>query len=116
MQLSAAAPKKKRKKADTTKLRDQLRRLNVIYLGGNISDDDYNAQATILRDAIIKAEQEEKQLAQVIDFTALRQLLDSNFELSYKSMDREEKQRFWHSIIAEIQLDDNQVKEIIFKS
>lgn len=116
LQLSASAPKKKRKKTDTTKLRDQLRRLNVIYLAGNISDDDYNAQANILRDAIIKAEQEEKQLAQVIDFTALRQLLDSNFELSYKAMSREEKQRFWHSIIAEIQLDDNQVKEIIFKS
>lgn len=116
MQLSSAAPKKKRKKTDTTKLKDQLRRLNVIYLGGNISDDDYNAQAAAIRSAITKAEQEEKQLAQVIDFTALRQLLNTNFESSYKAMSREEKQRFWHTIIDEIIFDDNEVKEIIFKA
>lgn len=116
MQLSSAAPKKKRKKTDTTKLKDQLRRLNVIYLAGNISDNDYNAQAAAIRDAIANAEQEEKQLAQVIDFTALRQLLNTNFEASYKAMSREEKQRFWHTIIEEIRFDDNEVKEIIFRA
>ena len=114
--ISAQEPKKRRKKVDTGKLREQLRRLNNIYIAGNIPDDEYNEQAGALRAAIAAAEKEERTEEKPINLDAMRTLLSSGFEEHYKTFTREEKQRFWRSIIEEIRLDDNQVSEIIFKA
>lgn len=106
--------KKKRKKIDTNKLRDQLRRLNNIYIAGNIADDEYNAQAAQLRAAIAEAEKTNNDDVQPINLEAIRQVLSSDFVTQYRTLSQSEKQRFWRAIIKEIHFDDNQISEIIF--
>lgn len=114
--VSAKAPKKPRKKIDTGKLREQLRRLNNIYISGNMTDGEYNDQAEAMRAAIAAAEQEERTAEKPIDLESMRTLLGAGFQQHYQTFTREERQRFWRSIIQEIRLDDNQVSEIIFKA
>lgn len=114
--IKAQEKKKPRKKTDVGKLKDQLRRLNNIYIAGNIEDAEYNQQAEALRAAISAAEQEDAASEKPIDLTAMREILNGKFEDHYRAFTREEKQRFWRSIIQEIILDDNQVKEIIFRA
>ena len=114
--VAAKAPKKPRKKTDTAKLREQLRRLNNIYISGNMSDDEYNQQAETIRAAIAAADREERTEERPIDLDGIRALLGSGFQQQYEMLDRSERQRFWRSIIQEIRLDDNQVAEIIFKA
>lgn len=114
--VSAKAPRKPRKKIDTGKLREQLRRLNNIYISGNMSDEEYNQQAETLRAAIAAADQEEIRGEKPIDLDGIRTMLGSGFQQHYQTFTREERQRFWRSIIQEIHLEDNQVSEIIFKA
>lgn len=114
--VKASQPKKKRKKIDAGKLRDQLRRLNNIYIAGNITDGEYNAQAETLRAAIAEAEKGDEADMKPINIDAVRKLLNSDFEQHYNSLTRDERQRFWRSIIQEIRLDDNHVSEIIFRA
>lgn len=103
-------------KTDTTKLREQLRRLNVIYMNGNISDSDYNAQAATIKATIAEAEKAVEKKAKAVDLEGIRNFLNSDFEEVYSTMERDEKQRFWRSIISEVHFNDNEVEEIIFKS
>lgn len=115
-QIKLKEKKKTSKKTDVAKLKEQLRRLNTIYLNGNISDSDYTTRSAEINAAIKEAEQEEKEIAQVIDFSTLRHFLEYDFENVYKDLTREEKQRLWHSIISEIHFNDNQVSHVIFKA
>ena len=110
------APKKRAKKIDTGKLHDQLRRLNNIYIAGNISDGEYTAQADALRAAISAAERQQAAEEKPVNLDAMREIIGTDFEGHYKSLTREERQRFWRSIIEEIHFDDNQVSEIIFRA
>ncbi len=109
-------PKKRRKKIDADKLREQLRRLNNIYISGNMSDAEYNEQADALQNAISAADREAREDQQPINLDAMREILKSGFERQYYSFTREERQRFWRSIIDRVLFDDNQVKKIIFKA
>ena len=116
MSIKESAPKKKKKKIDVGKLREQLRRLNNIYIAGNMDDEEYNKQAADLREIIASAEREERDQGAPIDLTMVRGILHRDFEEHYRTFSREEKQRFWRSIIDEIHLEDNKVSEIIFKA
>lgn len=107
--------KKNIPKTDINKLQEKLRRLNVIYMDGNISDNEYNSQSSEIKAAIKKAEQEEKHSVNPVQLSTVRDLIDNNFESLYQQMTRQEKQFFWHSIIEEIRLGDNQVSEVIFR-
>lgn len=115
---SARAPKNKppRKKIDVGKLREQLRRLNNIYISGNMSDSEYNAQAEVLRSAIAEAERKELSEPRAVDLDAMRSLIGRDFAAHYADLTRQERQRLWRSIVQEIRLDDNQVCEIVFKA
>ena len=114
--VRASEPKKRKKKTDAGKLREQLRRLNNIYIAGNIGDSDYRSQADTLRAAIAEAEKEDHPEENPVNLEAMRSLLSADFETHYNTLTREEKQRFWASIIQEIRLEDNQISEIIFKA
>lgn len=116
MSVKAKEPEKKKKKTDTGKLREQLRRLNNIYISGNMSDQEYDDKASALRSIIAAAEKEERTEDKPINTDWMRDILSHDFEENYKTFTRQERQRFWHSIIDEIRLDDNQVSEITFKT
>lgn len=114
-EAKAAQRKKNRNAVDTAKLKEQLRRLNNIYMAGNISDSEYQEQAATVKRLIAEAEQLEEESTKPIRLDALRALLNDDFEAKYQELSREEKQRFWHEIISAIHFDDNQVSEITFK-
>lgn len=116
VRVSSRTEKKQKRKTDAGKLREQLRRLNNIYISGNMPDDEYNQQANIIRSAIAEAEREERTADKPVDLDGIRALLGSGLNEQYQSLTRGERQLFWRSIIQEIRLNDNQVSEIIFKA
>jgi hypothetical protein len=107
-------PKKPKKKTDATKLKEQLRRLNVSYQLGNMEDADYIAESKKLKSLIEIASKEEDHETPV-DLNTLKNLLNSDFENIYNSLDKEEKQRLWRSIIDELIYDGKDIVGIKFK-
>ena len=105
---------KKKPKTDVAALREQLRRLEVVYMAGNKSDADYLREDKELKDLIAKAEAEGPPPER--DLQPLRDLLETDFRSIYKELDEGEKKRFWQNIIKEIHLDPEtkKVKELIF--
>jgi hypothetical protein len=109
-----AKPKKK-KKTDVAKLREQLRRVNVSYIAGNMEDEEYIQNTKELSEAIKKAEQMEKEDISNKDTSPLKEVLEMDFKSIYADLDQEDKRRFWRSIVKEIQLDEKgTVKSVIF--
>lgn len=111
-----AQPQTKTKKSDATKLKEQLRRVNVSYQAGNMEDDEYLAKTKELKAMIEKASKEENQ-ENPVDIEALKEFLNSGFEEVYDSLEKEDKQRLWRSVIDEIICDkQNNFVGIKFKA
>jgi DNA invertase Pin-like site-specific DNA recombinase len=106
-----AKPKKK-PKSKLPALKEKLRRLNVMYLAGNMSDDDYLKEDAELKAQIAKAENELPPPER--DITPLKELLKTDFEKIYDTLDQEEKRRFWRGIIKEIKFDDKDIVDVDF--
>ncbi len=101
------AEKEKRqhpKAMDAVNLAEKLRRLNTIYMAGNISDEDYMAESRRLKTAIEKAKAQEQKDAPP-NLEALRAFLQSDFLTIYDSLSKEDRRRVWRSVIQEIQID-----------
>ena len=107
-------PKKQNKKSDAEKLKERLRRINVSYQAGNMEDDEYLSKTKEIKAMIEKAIMEENPNAKV-DTSALKEFLNSGFEKIYHSLNKDEKQKLWRSIIDEIYYDGNNVTGIKFK-
>ena len=106
---------KKKKKSDVAKLREQLRRVNVAYIAGNMLDDEYIQNTKELNAQIKKAEQQERDDPANKNTEQLKQVLEMDFRSIYEDLDQEDKRRFWRNIIQEIQLDEkSNVKSVIF--
>ena len=110
-----SAPKTKKKTTDASKLKEQLRRVNVSYQLGNMEDNEYIAETKKLKAMIEKASAEE-QNEKPLDLTFLKEFLNSDFEKIYKALDKREKQRLWCSIIDELIYDGESVVGIKFKA
>lgn len=102
------------KKTDTAKLKEQLRRVNVSYQAGNMEDDEYLAKTKELKVMIEKATKEENRENNV-DVEALKDFLNSGFVSIYDSLEKEEQQRLWRSIIDKINYDGDGFAGIKFK-
>ena len=103
---------KPKPKNNLAALKEQLRRLNVMYMAGNKSDAEYLQEDAELKALIKKAEQDAPPPER--DITALKELLTTDFEEIYKTFDQEDKRRFWRSIIKEIKVNGLEVKDVIF--
>lgn len=108
-------PKTPKKKTDATKLKEQLRRVNVSYQAGNMEDDEYLAKTKELKMMIEKASREENQ-DNPVDVSALKEFLNSGFEEIYDVLEKDEKQRLWRSVIDELIYDGHTITGIKFKS
>ena len=94
-------------------LKEQLRRLNIIYMAGNKSDEDYFKEDAEIKVALSKAEKEyESNKPRNVDH--LKKLLETDFRTMYAGLDPEEKQEFWQDLIKEILLDGKMVTKVIF--
>lgn len=94
-------------------LKEQLRRLNVVYMAGNKSDEDYFKEDAEIKLALTKAEKElEMNKPRNVDH--LKELLKTDFRTMYARLDEEEKQEFWQDLIKEIKIEDRRVAQVIF--
>lgn len=110
-EIEKAKPKPK-PKTDIKKLKERLRRLNVMYMAGNVSDEDYFAQDAEIKALIAKAEQEAPPPER--DIEPLREILAIDFDSIYKTFTQEEKRRFWRGIIKEIVFKDKEIVDVKF--
>ena len=110
-----AAAQAKKKPSQTVKLNEQLRRLNVAYFAGNMPDDEYKNTADELKKKIEQALLEDQQTEKPIDLTALKELLNTDFESIYTTLTATEKQLFWRSIIESMTFDGNTLQQPKYK-
>ena len=115
VETSAKATRKPRATADAAKLSEQLRRLNVVYMAGNMDDAEYSRLTAELNAKIEKARQTEHE-SRPPDLTALKTLLDSEFEAIYESLEPADRRRMWRAIISEIHVQGNDLDRITFRA
>lgn len=106
VELEKKNPKRK-PKVNVASLREKLRKLNVVYMAGNMSDDEYIAETKALNEMIVKAEVENKQDPGERDLTGLQAVLETDFRSIYQDLSPEDRRRFWRSIIDEIYVNEN---------
>ena len=98
---------KKKPKRDSEKLKEKLRRTNVSFIAGNMTDEQYLKETIELKEQIKKAEAQEEDVNVDKDIDGLKALLETDLRSLYETLDKEEKQTFWRSIINEIKIDEN---------
>lgn len=103
-EIAAKERRQQPKAQDAVNLAEKLRRLNTIYMAGNISDDDYLAESRRLKAAIEKAKAQDEQDTPP-NLEALRAFLQSDFLTIYDSLSKEDRRRIWRSVIQEILID-----------
>lgn len=94
-------------------LNEQLRRLNIVYMAGNKSDEEYFKEDAEIKVALAKAEKE-YELNKPRNVDHLKELLNSDLKSTYELLTPEEKQEFWQDLIKEIKLDGKRVQHVIF--
>lgn len=104
--LERTKPKKKPKNT-VSKLREQLRRLNVAYMAGNMDDGEYISQTKELNALIVKAEVEVAQDPGEKDLSGLKAIMETDFRSIYQDLEPEDRRRFWRSLINEIHINEN---------
>lgn len=112
-EVEAAAPKPKPKR-DKNKINEKIRRLNVVYMSGGKSDDEYKSELADLKAQLAAAEREVEEKQR--DLEPLREFLASDFETIYASLEREEKRQLWRSIIDTLIVEGNRVVDVVFKT
>lgn len=100
---------------DIVVLNEQLRRLNTIYLSGNMTDDEYITETKRIKADIEKAKQQDAESRQ-INLEGLRNFLQSDFLSIYDTLNKEERRRIWRSIIEEIYVDTSSVTGVKFRT
>lgn len=114
-EVKAQSTEKKSKAHDIAKLTEKMRRLNMIYMAGNIDDDEYAAQTEKLKLQLDAAKEEEKD-ERPPDLEVLKEFLKSDFEEIYQTLDDEDKRRMWRSIVSEIHVNKGEITNIVFRA
>lgn len=114
VEIAKSKPKSKPKPSVIPSLKEQLRRLDVAYMAGNRTDEEYLSEQKDIKDAIKKAEMENPQEPGEKDVTILKKTLENKFLEVYKDLDREDKRRFWRTLIKEIHVEGTNVVSVEF--
>lgn len=98
--------KPKEKKEDPKKYKDRLKRLNDMYLLGNISKEEYTAKSADIQRKI--AELSKKPALKTQNFT-------SDWKEIYMKLDPQHRRSFWHGLIAKILVNEQlQVVGVVY--
>ena len=108
--------KGKPKKSESEKLQERLRRTNVAYFAGNMTDEEYAELTKDLKAQIAKAQAEEVKAEKPVDTEAVKAFLATDFESIYETLTKEERRTLWRSVIEEIVLDGTVPVSIKFKA
>lgn len=109
-----AQKKRQPKVKDIISLNEQLRRLNVVYISGNLSDEEYAAETKRIKAEIEKAKQEDEEYRPV-NVEGLKAFLESDVLATYPNLNKEDQRRLWRSIIQEIHVEGTTVKHVVFR-
>lgn len=98
--------KPKQKKEDPKKYKDRLKRLNDMYLLGNISKEEYTAKSADIQ----------KKIAELSKTPALKtQNFTSNWKDVYLKLDPEHRRSFWHGLVKEVLVNEQlQVVGVVY--
>lgn len=115
VEIEKAKPKKK-PKTNVAALKEKLRRLDVVYMAGNKSDEEYLIEQKELKNAIDKAESEASGSDNPSnkDLSVLQKTLEADFRTIYNTLDDEDKRRFWRTLIKTICVKGNDVIDVDF--
>ena len=113
VQIARSKPRPK-PKTNINALKESLRRLEVVYIAGNKSDEEYMKEQKELNDAIKKAESEIPEDPNDRDLTHLQETLNTDFRTIYETLDDEDKRAFWRYLIKEIHVDGNDIVSVDF--
>lgn len=106
IRIEAEETQKRRqpKVQDILALNEQLRRLNVIFIAGNISDEEYAAETKRLK-AEIESARNQGPDSHPVDLDKIKALLQTDFLATYQTMNKENQRRLWRSLVEEIYID-----------
>ena len=113
VEIEKAKPRPKSNSKVAT-LKERLRRLDVVYMAGNKTDEDYLKEQKEIKEELKKATEDEPENIADRDLTILKETLNSDFKTIYKTLDDEDKRAFWRYIIKEIKVQGNEVASVIF--
>lgn len=108
--------KAKPKKSEVEKLNEKLRRTNVAFFAGNMTDEEYTEQTKAIKEQIAKAQAKEVKAEKPVDTEAVKAFLATDFEGIYETLTKEERRTLWRSVIDEIVLDGTEPIGIKFKA
>lgn len=92
----------KPKKNDVEKLQEKLRRTNVAFFAGNMTDEEYAEQTKEIKNQIAQAQAEEVKEEKPIDTEAIKAFLSTDFESIYQTLTKESQRVLWRSVIDKI--------------
>ena len=99
VEIEAKEPKNKSLVEKKIKsLKEQLRRLNIVYMAGNKSDEDYFKEDAEIKVELSKAEREHE-MNKPRNVDHLKELLETDFRTMYAGLVPEERQEFWQDLI-----------------
>lgn len=107
---------KPKNKSNISALKERLRRLEVSYMAGNRTDEEYLKEQKEIKQTIAKLEKESPDNYADRDVTHLVETLHTDFLTIYETLDDEDKRAFWRNIIKEIHVDGNDVVSVVFNS
>ena len=105
---------KPKPKTNINVLKERLRRLEVVYMAGNKTDDEYIKEQRELNAAIRKVENDNPATRIDRDIEHIRKTLEVDFVSLYELMEDEEKRRFWRTLIKEIHIEGTDVVSVVF--
>ena len=88
----------------------KLEKLKQLYIDDYITLEDYQSDYKKYHEKL-DAEQPEPKRP---DFDRLHTCLNADFQISYSSMTPIQRRDFWHSIVKEIRLNEENTPQIIF--
>ncbi len=109
-----AEKKKAQQKTDHSLpvLKEQLRRLNVMYMSGMASDEEYEQGVSEIKARMAKALKTASSTERNLE--PLKQFLAKDFRSAYEKLTPENKRKVWQSVIKEIIVDKNNVIGVKF--
>lgn len=107
-EYTAAAPTAP--KVDRAAILRKLEKLKQLYIDDYITLEDYQSDYKKYHEKL-DAEQPEPKRP---DFDRLHTCLNADFQISYSSMTPIQRRDFWHSIVKEIRLNEENTPQIIF--
>lgn len=114
VEIERAKPKNKPKTNVIPALKEKLRRLDVTYMAGNKTDEEYINEQLDIKAAIKRAEAEMPEDLADRDLTFLKDTLAVDFKKIYNTLDQEEKRRFWRTLLKEIHVEGTNVVGVDF--